>query len=85
MLLGKVVAISPDVQTDATGLPYFLVRVALDAGAEDSALQRHSLLAGMPVEGFLIGERRTPLEYFWDPVKNSARRPVLPVTKGDQP
>jgi HlyD family secretion protein len=32
------------------------------------------LSAGMPAEVYVLGERRTPLDYFWSPLRNSARR-----------
>jgi HlyD family secretion protein len=28
----------------------------------------------MPTEVYVLGERRTPLDYFWSPLRNSARR-----------
>ncbi|MBL6080549.1 HlyD family type I secretion periplasmic adaptor subunit [Belnapia sp. T18] len=79
MLPGQVVTVSPDLQADAAGQTYYLVRVALDPGTLELVPQR-SLVAGMPVEGFLIGESRTPLGYFWEPVRGSVRRTVPPAT-----
>jgi HlyD family secretion protein len=32
------------------------------------------LFAGMPVEIYVLGEKRTPLSYFWTPIRNAARR-----------
>jgi HlyD family type I secretion membrane fusion protein len=76
-LRGRVLAISPDVRMGPDKLPYFLVRVELEPEAEGPGPQP-SLAAGMPIEAFLLGEERTPLEYFWEPVKGSARRPLPP-------
>ncbi|WP_052214038.1 HlyD family efflux transporter periplasmic adaptor subunit [Belnapia sp. F-4-1] len=78
MLPGQVMTVSPDLQNDAADRTYYLVRVALDPGALDLVPQR-SLMAGMPVEGFLIGESRTPLGYFWEPVRSLVRRTVPPA------
>ena len=78
MLPGQVIAISPDMQTNAAGQAFYLIRVALESEAPGLMPQR-SLVAGMPAEAFLIGESRSPLGYFWEPVRGSARRPALPV------
>ena len=79
MLLGQVITVSPDVQTDAAALIYYLVRVELDPTALNLMPQR-TLVAGVPVEGFLLGESRTPLGYFWEPVRGSVRRTVPMAT-----
>ncbi|WP_052389388.1 HlyD family type I secretion periplasmic adaptor subunit [Belnapia moabensis] len=82
MLPGQVITVSPDMQADAVGRAYYLVRVALDPGALDLVPQR-SLVAGMSAEAFLVGESRTPLGYFWEPVRGSARRTVPPAAPAE--
>ncbi|SDE59978.1 HlyD family type I secretion periplasmic adaptor subunit [Belnapia rosea] len=77
LLPGHVIAIAPDVNTTGAGQPVYLVRVAFDSGAL-GLMPQHSVAAGMPAEAFLLGESRTPLGYFWEPVRGSARRPISP-------
>ena len=74
LLDGKVIYISADRQTDPQSGAYFLARVEFDR----AALERHAggavLNAGMPVEAYLIGERRTALDYVARPLRDSLRR-----------
>ncbi|SDB74752.1 HlyD family type I secretion periplasmic adaptor subunit [Belnapia rosea] len=77
LMPGHVIAIAPDALTTATGQLVYPIRVALDPGSLDLVPQR-AAAAGMPAEAFLLGESRTPLGYFWEPIRGSARRPTFP-------
>jgi HlyD family secretion protein len=84
MLPGEVVSVAPDVLISPGHSPHYPVRVALDRAAIDPAIQRF-LVAGTPVEAMLLGESRMPLQYFWEPVRGSARRPpVQPPVQPDE-
>lgn len=72
VLAGRVVQVGADVQTIPGGsVPFYLLRAELD-GLGD--LPEGTLTAGMPVEAYLLGETRTPLAYFWSPIRTAARR-----------
>jgi multidrug resistance efflux pump len=77
LLPGHVVTIAPDVQATGADHQGYPVRVVLDPEAL-ALVPQQSLAAGMPVEAFLLGKGWTPLDYFWEPIRGSARRPVLP-------
>ncbi|MBK1657910.1 HlyD family type I secretion periplasmic adaptor subunit [Paracraurococcus ruber] len=74
LLPGRVSHVAPDVTAPPSGAPpYYLVRVELDR-AELARFAEVHLFAGMPVEMYILGEQRTPLSYFWTPVRHAARR-----------
>ena len=76
MLSGHLIYVSPDRQTDAQGAAFFLVRAVIDTvtplGKGDAQIP--PLAAGMPAEVFVLGERRTVLDYLLRPVRDSMRR-----------
>jgi len=72
---GRVIQVGADAQASpTTGATYYLVRAELDLDALGPAAADLALSAGMPTEVYVLGERRTPLDYLWAPVRNSARR-----------
>lgn len=73
VLPGRVTLVAPDITTQQNGNQYYIIRAEL----EPEALQRFPevrLFAGMPVEIYVLGEKRTPLSYFWTPIRHAARR-----------
>ena len=73
VLPGRVTLVSPDIATTSSGNQYYTIRAEL----EPDALQHFPevrLFAGMPVEIYVLGEKRTPLSYFWTPIRHAARR-----------
>ena len=71
---GRVIQVGADVQT-LPGVPgFFQLRAELDLDAMPGGLPEGTLTAGMPVEAYVLGETRTPLGYFWGPIRSSARR-----------
>lgn len=74
LLDGKVIYVSADRQTDPQLGAYFLARVEFDRGALERLAPGVALNAGMPVEAYLIGERRTALDYMARPLRDSLRR-----------
>ena len=73
LLDGRVIYVSADRQTDEGGNAYFLARVEMDAAALAEAPDV-ALAAGMPVDAYLLGERRTALDYVLRPLRESLRR-----------
>jgi HlyD family secretion protein len=73
LLDGRVVYVSADRRVDAQGAGYFLARVEIDAEAL-AAVPAVALAPGMPVEAYLLGERRTALDYVFRPLRDSLRR-----------
>ncbi len=73
MIPGRLIHVSPDITTSTTGAQYFMARAELDQTVLDS-LHEVILHAGMPAEVYVLGEKRTPLDYLWSPIRNSARR-----------
>ncbi|MBR0681724.1 HlyD family type I secretion periplasmic adaptor subunit [Roseomonas eburnea] len=69
-----VTYVSADRQTDAQGNSYFLARLAIDPDAAASLPPGASLAPGMPVEAFVLGERRTALDYVLRPITDALRR-----------
>lgn len=64
---GKVLQVSADALVDqATGAPYYLVQIAVDAAALEE-LGSDKLVPGMPVDVFLRTGERTPLSYLAKP------------------
>lgn len=74
LLAGELRYLSADRMTDAaTGRPYYLARVAVDAHALAGAPEVH-IQPGMAGEVFLLAGERTPLQYLLEPVRDSMRR-----------
>lgn len=73
LLPAHVIHVSPDIVTAQNGSTYYTVRAELDPGALER-FPEVKLFAGMPVEMYILGEKRTPLSYFWAPVRHAARR-----------
>jgi len=72
-LEGHVIYVAADRAHDQQGNPYFLVRAELDPAAV-AANAGLVLAAGMPVEAFLLGERRTIIDYLLHPLLAGMRR-----------
>jgi HlyD family secretion protein len=70
MLEGRVIYVSADRQVDPQGGAFFLVRLEM-LGTD---LPGVTLAAGMPVDAYLLGERRTALDYVLRPLQDSLRR-----------
>ncbi|MGK7870685.1 HlyD family type I secretion periplasmic adaptor subunit [Falsiroseomonas sp. E2-1-a20] len=73
LIPGHIIYVSADRQQDQRGQSFFVVRVELDAQAL-AAAGNLSIAAGMPAEAFILGERRTALDYLLRPVRDSLRR-----------
>lgn len=73
LLPGRVIFVSPDRQVDQGGNAFFLARVEIDEAAL-AAQPGVTLVPGMPVEAYLLGERRTALDYVLRPLRDSLRR-----------
>ena len=71
---GRVIQVAADAQTAQSGATFYVVRAELDLDALGPASEGLVLSAGMPTEVYVLGERRTPLDYLWSPLRNSARR-----------
>ncbi|SFF53408.1 HlyD family secretion protein [Duganella sp. CF458] len=73
LVRGKVIYISADRLVDrATEAPYYSVLVEADPASLAKAGDL-KLLAGMPAEIFIEGEKRTPLQYLLEPVSQVLR------------
>ncbi len=73
-LLGTVVSVGADAVTDqATGLPYFPVRITFKDG-ELAKLGNQSLRPGMATQVFIEAGQRTPLDYFLQPITDTFKR-----------
>jgi HlyD family secretion protein len=73
VLPARVTLVAPDIATTQNGDRYYTIRAEL----EPDALQHFpevKLFAGMPVEIYVLGEKRTPISYFWMPIRHAARR-----------
>jgi HlyD family secretion protein len=73
LIPGRIIYVSADRQQDTRGGSFFVVRAELDAQSLASAAGL-SIAAGMPAEAFILGERRTALDYLLRPVRDSLRR-----------
>jgi HlyD family secretion protein len=73
LISGHVSYVSADRQQDARGMSFFVVRSELDPGSL-AAARGVQLAPGMPAETFILGERRSALDYFLRPVRDSLRR-----------
>ncbi len=74
LLETEVVYVSADRQVDPQGNAYFLARLAIPASVEAMLPEGASLAPGMPVEAFVLGERRTALDYVLRPLADGLRR-----------
>lgn len=73
LVRGKVIYISADRLVDrATEAPYYSVLVEADSASLAKAGDL-KLLAGMPAEIYIEGEKRTPLQYLLEPVTQVLR------------
>lgn len=71
---GEVFHVSADAFTDPnTKESYYLAKVAIPR-EELAKIEGVELYPGMPVMVMIITDDRTPLEYFFDPIKNSFNR-----------
>lgn len=73
LLAGRVILVGADAQTSPTGVSYFVLRAELDLDVLDK-LPEVKLTAGMPTDVYVLGETRSPFDYVWQPLRNSARR-----------
>jgi HlyD family secretion protein len=73
LVVGRIFYVSADRQQDARGATFYVARAELDPAslAEAPGLQ---LAAGMPTEMFVLGERRSALDYLLRPIRDSMRR-----------
>ncbi|MDB5751720.1 MAG: type secretion rane fusion protein HlyD family [Ramlibacter sp.] len=74
LVRGTVSYISADRLIDrASGMPYYQVHVEASTEAMKT-LGDLKLQAGMPAEVYIVGEKRTPLQYLMEPVTQVLRR-----------
>ncbi len=73
LITGQVIHVAADITTPPSGSGYFIARAELDLEML-SHLPDVTLQAGMPAEVYVLGEKRTPLDYLWAPIRNAARR-----------
>ncbi|MDG1118262.1 MAG: HlyD family type I secretion periplasmic adaptor subunit [Flavimaricola sp.] len=68
-LLGIVTQVSADSFTDQnTSLSYYRAQIVLNEGEKDRLPEAMVLVPGMPVEGFLATQERSPLDYLIKPL-----------------
>jgi HlyD family secretion protein len=70
---GNLIYVPADITMTPTGTQYFLARAELDQTLLEG-LPDMILRGGMPAEVYVLGEKRTPLDYLWTPIRNSIRR-----------
>jgi HlyD family secretion protein len=73
LITGKVIHVAADITMLPTGASHFIARAELDVEML-GMLPDVTLQAGMPAEVYVLGEKRTPLDYLWAPIRNAARR-----------
>jgi HlyD family secretion protein len=73
LLHGHITVVGADIQAMPNGTQYFMMRAEFEPGALESTPEV-GLLAGMPTEVYVLGEKRTPMSYLWAPLLNSTRR-----------
>jgi HlyD family type I secretion membrane fusion protein len=74
LIQGRVVYVSADALADRqTGMPYYLVHVALDRASLAQAPEV-ALRPGMAAEVFVRSRERTPLDYLLEPLASATRR-----------
>jgi HlyD family secretion protein len=69
-----VTYVSADRQLDTQGNSYFVARLAVDAATVADLPPGATLASGMPVEAFILGERRSALDYVVRPLADGLRR-----------
>lgn len=69
-----VIYVSADRQVDPQGNAYFLARLAIPPEVAATLPAGSALAPGMPVEAFVLGERRTALDYVLRPLADGLRR-----------
>jgi HlyD family secretion protein len=70
---GRIFYVSADRQQDGRGATFFVARAEFDPASLADA-QGVQLAAGMATEVFVLGERRSALDYLLRPVRDSMRR-----------
>ena len=66
---GAVIGVSPDrSQDERTGIAYFSVRIAIDAG-QSHKLGRKQLTPGLPADVFIRGQERRVISYLTQPIR----------------
>jgi HlyD family secretion protein len=73
LIPGRVIQVGADAQALPNGVSFYVMRAELDAEVVNR-LADLTMTAGMPVEAYVLGEQRTPFDYLWAPIRNSARR-----------
>ncbi|WP_270934832.1 HlyD family type I secretion periplasmic adaptor subunit [Falsiroseomonas oryzae] len=73
LIEGRISYVAADRQQDQRGASFFVVRAELDADSL-AAARGVQLAPGMPAETFILGERRSALDYLVRPVQDSLRR-----------
>jgi HlyD family secretion protein len=73
LIPGRVIQLAADAQTSPSGTSYYVMRAELDPEVLKT-LPEVTLTAGMPCEVYVLGERRSPFDYLWAPIRTSARR-----------
>ena len=72
---GEVTFVAPDLVYDTrTGVPHFVVRVAIKDPINQPARDLKKLGAGMPVEVFILSEAQSIISYISKPVVEQAQR-----------
>ncbi|MFC0389176.1 HlyD family type I secretion periplasmic adaptor subunit [Muricoccus vinaceus] len=78
LMTGRLTYVSADRQTDPQGSAFFLARAVLNPASsvegKEGNLAIPPLAAGMPAEVFVLGEKRTVLDYLLRPLRDSLRR-----------
>jgi multidrug efflux pump subunit AcrA (membrane-fusion protein) len=74
LIEGEVIYVSADRQVDEQGNAYFLARLGFDPAPLEAHAPGLTPAAGMPVEAYLLGERRSALDYLVRPLRVSLRR-----------
>lgn len=73
-LLGTVTDVSADIfQDQQTGQSYYTAKISIPP-KELNKLKGNMLYPGMPAQVMIITDKRTPLEYFMQPIKDSFDR-----------
>lgn len=74
LIPGRVIYVSADVQQQPQSTAtFYTLRAELDQEFLDT-LPGLTTAAGMPCEVYVLGEKRTPFEYLWTPIRSIARR-----------
>ncbi|NMJ43408.1 HlyD family type I secretion periplasmic adaptor subunit [Roseomonas sp. JC162] len=70
----EVIYVSADRQIDQQGNAFFLARIAVSPEVAARLPAGSTLAPGMPVEAFVLGEKRTALDYVLRPLSDGLRR-----------